>query len=89
MLRRHPDAQRIFEGEDDDRNDLDGYKGAPIRRLVARDGFEHHRDHIDEDEQDQQPAHDPHGTVAHRAVLQNLIGAVAPSHHLLLHVHKL
>ena len=85
MLRRRPDAQPIFQREDDDRNDLDGGEDALIGGLVARDGFEHHRGHIDEDEQDQQPARDPHGTVAHRTVLEDLIGAVAPPHHGLLH----
>ncbi len=55
MLRSGPDAQPILQREDDDRNDLDAREDALIGGLVARDGIEHHRGHIDEDQQDQQP----------------------------------
>ena len=83
VLRRHPDAQRIFQCEDDDRNHLDGDEDALIGGFVAGDGFEHHGGDIDEHEQDQEPAHDPLPPVAHRTVLEDLIGAAAPPRHAL------
>ncbi len=78
VLRRHPDAQRIFRGEDDERKDLDAEEEAAVFGVVARDRFEDDGGDVDEHEHDQEPTDELLALIADRAVVEDLVDAMAP-----------
>jgi hypothetical protein len=50
---RNPEPQRIFQGEHDERDHLDGDEQRPISRTDVRNGLQRDRDEVDEYEENE------------------------------------
>ncbi len=74
---RNPEPQSVLDGENGEREQLDDGEQRPVARLELRHRFQGDCEEIDDDEENDQPADESTGSVADRAVLQDLIKPAA------------
>jgi hypothetical protein len=77
VLDRHPKAQRIFDRENDEGDDLDVAEERAIVGVDRRHRFQGHGDQVDDNQQDQRAADGAGPSVPHHAMLEQDIDAPA------------
>ena len=77
VLDGDPQPQAVFDREHDEREDLDGDEGRRVTPAEFRHRFERDRDQVDQDQQHQRAVDGNAQPIAHQALLEDQIDAVA------------